>query len=134
MTRSRLGVAVLAAILTGACGGDDSPSTPTPVSNGGGPSTTPPPSGCSLPPAPANLRVTLKMQSLVELSWDAVAGATSYTLLVGGTATSADILSADMSQTSFRYAARDGRQYARVQARTACGAGAIANAIEFSVP
>jgi hypothetical protein len=134
MTRSLVGAAALTAFLTAACSGDDSPSSPsTTINSGGSAPTNPAPGNCAVP-APANLRVSFRMQSLIELSWDAVANSTGYTLLVGTSPTSNDIMRADMASTSYRYAAQNGRQYARVQARATCGAGAISNAIEYSVP
>jgi hypothetical protein len=71
--------------------------------------------------------------AVVELSWNAVANAVDYTLLVGSRPGATDILNANTSQASFRFTAKDGRQYARVQAQTACGGGPATGSIDFTV-
>jgi hypothetical protein len=119
----RLAGAVLAALISLSCGND-----PAAVLNG------PTSSGCSLPPAPANLRVTSMMGNIVELSWNAVPGATSYSLMVGSMPGSSDALFQDTVQTSFRFTSRDGRSFARVQANNACGGGPATGSMEFFVP
>jgi hypothetical protein len=62
------------------------------------------------------------VRTSVELIWNAVAGATSYTLMVGSAPGGTDQLFSDTTQTSFRFTARDGKSFARVQAHSACGA------------
>ena len=91
-------------------------------------------SGCSRPAVPTNLRVTSQVRTSVELSWSGVAGATSYTVMVGSTPGGSDELFNETSQTSMRFTARDGRSFARVQAQNACGAGAATGSIEFFIP
>lgn len=137
MTRRLLATAVLTALISGSCA-DESASVPT------GPtgqststttaSTSAPPAGCSLPSAPANLRVTSMVKTSVELTWNAVSGASSYTLMVGSTPGGTDELFSDTTQTSFRFTARDGKSYARVQAHNSCGPGPSTGSIEFFIP
>ena len=74
------------------------------------------------------------VRTTVELSWNAVPGATSYELMVGSTPGGSDQLFQSTMQTSFRFTAHDGRSFARVQANNACGAGPATGSIEFSVP
>lgn len=136
MTRSLIGVLMLAALVVVGCSEqEDSPVGPTAFSNSVNPSPTlpPGPQNCSLPPAPLNLRVSSMTGTLVELTWSPVAGATSYTLLVGGVPGATDVLNSNTTQTSFRFTARDGKQFARVQAHSACGAGPSTGSIEFTV-
>jgi len=133
MTRSLLSMAVLAAILATGC--DDSPSSPTLLHNTAGSSSG---SGsqpsCAPPPAPTGLRVTGKERTSVELSWNAVVGATSYTLLVGSVPGGTNVLAGDTVNPYFRFTAPDGKNYARVQANSSCGGGVTSPTIEFTIP
>jgi len=137
MTRSLIGVLAVAALVAVGCSDEvASPTGPTALSNSGSSSSTPNPAAqtnCSRPPAPSNLRVSSMSGTLVELTWSPVAGATSYTLLVGAIPGATDILNSNTSQTAFRFTARDGKQFARVQAHTACGPGPTTGSIEFTV-
>ena len=92
------------------------------------------PSGCNLPSAPANLQVASMTGSTVELAWSPVAGATSYSVMVGTTPGGTDVLFNESSKASFRFTAPDGRSYARVEASTACGHGPATGSISFVVP
>ena len=124
MTGQLLGVAALAALLTASCG-DESSSIAT------GPSSA----RCTtLPAAPSNLRVTSIVRTTVEITWNAVPGATGYTLMVGSTPGGTDELLSDTSQTFMRFTARDGRSFARVQANNLCGGGPATGSVEFFVP
>ena len=140
MTARLLGVAALTALISAACGDDPStiPTGPTGQSSttSSGSAAAPPgaQTGCRVPAAPANLRVTSMVRTTVELTWNAVPGATSYTLMVGSTPGGTDELLSDTSQTSFRFTARDGRSFARVQAQNACGSGPSTGSIEFFIP
>ena len=124
MTGQLLSVAALAALLTASCG-DESSNLAT------GPSSA----RCTtLPAAPSNLRVTSIVRTTVEVTWNAVPGATGYTLMVGSTPGGTDELLSDTSQTFMRFTARDGRSFARVQANNPCGGGPATGSIEFFVP
>ena len=83
---------------------------------------------------PTNLRVTSQVKLAVELSWNPVAGATSYTVMVGGTPGGSDTLFTDTPATSVRFTSKDGRQYARVQANNACGGGPSTGSLEYFIP
>src|SRR5688572_1968521 len=132
-TRSVFGLVILAAVLAVACGDDDSPSSPSTLSNTGGTSTGG--SGTCNPPAvPTGLRVTAKTGNVVELTWNAMPGATGYTLLIGSIPGGTDILNANTVNPTFRLTARDGKQYARVQTESRCGPSNTSPSIEFTVP
>jgi hypothetical protein len=136
MTRSLLGVLTVALLVVGCSDESASPAGPTGLSNSGGSSSTPAPGSqpnCSLPPAPTNLHVSSMSGTVVELSWSPIAGATSYTLLVGGVPGASDVLNSNTTQASFRFTARDGQQFARVQAHTACGGGPTSAYLAFTV-
>ena len=131
---NRVGVLsiVLAAAVT-ACGGSDGVS-PAPT----GPSSTTPPSSSPAPPqqtscVPANLRVAGIQGTVVTLEWNAVSGATEYSVLVGSTPSSSDQLSTNTTNTSYTWTAKNGRQYARVQARCNGVFGGSSNEVEFTV-
>lgn len=125
MTGQLLGLAALAALLTASCGDE-------PSSIATGPSSA----RCTALPAaaPSNLRVTSIVRTTVELTWNAVPGATGYTLMVGSTPGGTDELLSDTSQTFMRFTARDGRSFARVQANNPCGGGPATGSVEFFVP
>ena len=135
MTRSLLSMAILAAFLATGCSDDDSPSSPTILHNTAGSSSS---SGsqpnCAPPPAPSGLRVSAKAGTSVELSWNTVIGATSYTLLVGSVPGGTNVLASDTVNTYFRFTAPDGKNYARVQANSSCGGGVTSPSIEFTIP
>ena len=138
--RPLVGIAVLTVVIAAACADDPStiPTGPTSQSSSAPSGFTTPtagaPTGCTLLRAPSNLRVASMVRTTVELAWNAVPGATSYTLMVGSTPGGTDELLSDTSQTTFRFTARDGRSFARVQAQNACGSGPSTGSIEFFVP
>src|SRR5687767_2413381 len=138
MTPRLLACAALAAVLTASCsGGSGSTATgPSAVSNNGTTASTPPTTqtGCTRPGVPTNLRVTSQVKLAVELSWNAVAGATSYTVMVGGTPGGTDTFFNDTTDTSVRFTSKDGKQYARVQANNACGGGPSTGSLEYFIP
>src|SRR5687767_6023132 len=118
MARVGMLLVVLAAAVTGACGGSDSvsssptgPSTTTTTTSQ--PQPTPQPAAC----VPANLHVVSIQGSIVTLEWNAVSGATEYSVLVGSTPSSSDQLSTNTTSTIYTWTAKGGRQYARVQAK-----------------
>ena len=124
---------LLAAAVTAACGGSDgtspAPTAPSP--------TTPAPSQPS-PQAPAscvptNLAVASVQGTVVTLQWNAVSGATEYTILVGSTPGSSDQLSTNTTQTNYTWTAKKGLQYARVQAKCNGVYGGSSNEIGYTV-
>lgn len=126
---------VLAAAITGACGGaQDAGSSPT------GPSTTttttttpppPPPSQASC--TPTNLTVASIQGTVVTLQWSAVSGATEYLVLVGSAPSSSDQLFTNTTNNNYTWTAKKGRQYARVQAKCNGSFGASSNEVEYTV-
>ena len=133
MTRVGMLSVVLAAAVTGACGGAESASSsPT------GPSTTtttttsqptPQPGAC----VPTNLHVASKQGTVVTLEWNGVSGATEYVVLVGSSPGSSDQLSTNTTNTSYTWTAKAGRQYARVQAKCNGQFGSSSNEVEYTV-
>ena len=135
MTRVTLCVAALAAMVAAGCSGSEGGATPTAPSastNSGG--TAPPQASCTVPSAPANLRVDSVQGSTVSFSWSAVGGATQYLVLVGSTSGNSDELFTNTSQTSYTTGGiKVGHHYARVQAKNACGTSGSSNQVDFSV-
>jgi len=89
---------------------------------------------CSAPPTPGGLRVTGRVGTSVELTWNTVVGATSYTVLVGSVPGATNVLSADTVNASIRFTAPDGKSYARVQANSPCGGSPTSPSIEILIP
>jgi hypothetical protein len=122
--------ALLAAV---ACGGGDqsaSPVGPTPIGTGG----TSPQATCSLPAAPSNLRLVSVSGTRVEFAWSASATAAEYVMLIGTTPSSSNILLTNTTQTTYSLGgAPAGHQYARVQAKNACGTSGSSNEVEYTV-
>jgi hypothetical protein len=131
MNRAGLLSIVLAAAVTGACGGADS-ATSSPTS----PSSTPPSSSQPQPPpascVPANLRVGTQ-GTVVTLQWNSVNGATEYLVLVGTAPSGSDRVSTNTTNISYTWTASPGRQYARVQAKCGGSFGSSSNEVEFTV-
>ena len=133
MNRAGILSIVLAAAITGACGGSDGTSaTPT------APSPTTPAPSQPAPPAPAscvpqNLSVASIQGTIVTLQWNAVSGATEYTILVGSTPGNADQLSTNTTQTNYTWTAKKGLQYARVQSKCNGVYGGSSNEISYTV-
>lgn len=123
---------VLAAAVTVACGGaDGANSSPT------APSTTPPASQPQ-PQAPAscvpqNLRVASIQGTAVRLEWSSVSGASEYLVLVGSTPGSTDQLFTNTGNPYYAWTARQGPQYARVQAKCNGVFGASSNEVAYTV-
>ena len=132
MNRVGMLLIVLAAAVTGACGGADSASpSPTAPSSPSAPSTPSPqaPASC----VPTNLHVVSIQGTVVSLAWNAVSGATEYTVLVGSTPGSSEQLSTNTTNANYTWTARSGRQYARVQAKCNGAYGSSSNEIEYTV-
>ena len=133
---NRVGVLsiVLAAAVTGACGSSESAS---PAPTGPSPTTTtttaPPPPAPQQACVPANLHVASKQGTVVTLAWNGVSGATEYVVLVGSSPGSSDQLSTNTTNTSYTWTAKDGRQYARVQAKCNGQFGSSSNEVEYTV-
>lgn len=135
MTRVGMLSIVLAAAVTGACGGADSasssptgPSTTT-TTTSSQPQPTPQPAAC----VPTNLHVANKQGTVVTLEWNAVSGATEYVVLVGSSPGSSDQLSTNTTNTSYTWTAKGGRQFARVQAKCNGQFGSSSNEIDYTV-
>ena len=133
MNRAGVLSIVLAAAITGACGGaDEVSSTPTgPSSTPSTPSSQPQPAPASC--VPSNLHVATKQGSVVTLGWNAVNGASEYLILVGSTPSSSDLLSTNTTNNSYTWTARPGEQYARVQAKCGGSYGSSSNEVGFTV-
>ena len=130
MNRAGILSIVLAAAVTGACGGAEGvSSSPTGPSS----TTTTPSSQPQGSCVPANLTVASIAGTVVTLQWSAVNGATEYTVLVGSTPSSSDQLSTNTTNANYTWTARPGRQYARVQAKCGGAWGASSNEVEFTV-
>jgi hypothetical protein len=125
---------VLAAAVTGACGGADgvspAPTSPSPTTST---TTTPAPAPTQTACVPANLRVASQQGSVVTLAWDAVSNATEYLVLVGSGPSSSDQLSTNTTNTSYTWTAKGGRQYARVQSKCNGQFGGSSNEVEYTV-
>jgi hypothetical protein len=133
MNRAGVLSIVLAAAVSGACGGADSASS-SPTGPSSTPSTT---SSQPQPPqqtacVPTNLTVAIQ-GSVVTLQWNAVSGATEYTVLVGSAPSSSDRLSTNTTNSNYTWTAQPGRQYGRVQAKCGGTWGSSSNEVEFTV-
>ena len=131
---NRVGVLsiVLAAAVTGACGGADGASTaPTGPSSTTTTTSSQPTSQSSC--VPANLRVASIQGTVVTLEWNSVSGATEYLVLVGSAPSSSDQLSTNTTNTNYTWTAKSGRQYARIQAKCNGQFGGSSNEVEYTV-
>lgn len=137
MTLRMLSAVVVAAMLSIGCSDDNDAivTGPTATSTEASVSTasSSPQGGCSRPDAPTLLRVTAITGTSVELTWEPVAGATSYSVVVGTTQGGSDVLSNNVYEPTIRFTAPDGRSFARVDATSACGSGQSAG-VSFVVP
>ena len=133
MTRVGMLSIVLAAAVTGACGGAESasssPTGPSTTTTSSQPQPTPQPAAC----VPTNLHVASKQGTVVTLEWNGVSGATEYVVLVGSSPGSSDQLSTNTTNTSYTWTAKAGRQYARVQAKCNGQFGSSSNEVEYTV-
>jgi hypothetical protein len=126
---------VLAAAVTGACGGADevssSPTAPSSTSTTSSQPQPTPPQTASC--TPQNLTVVSIQGTVVTLQWSAVNGATEYLVLVGSAPSSSDLLSTNTTNNNYTWTAKDGRQYARVQAKCNGQFGGSSNEVEYTV-
>jgi hypothetical protein len=129
-------IVVLAAALTTGCGGDEgggaSPTGPSSTTSTTVSSQPQPQPSCTLT-APGNLTVASVQGTVVTLTWSAVSGATEYLILVGSGPSSSNDLSTNTTQTNYTWTEKNGKHYARVQARFACGYSGSSNEVEFTV-
>jgi hypothetical protein len=137
MNRFGVLLIVLAAAVTGACGGAEEasssptgPSTPTTTPSQPPPAPTPPQTASC---TPQNLTVASIQGTVVTLQWSAVSGATEYLVLVGSAPSSSDLLSSNTTNTSHTWTAKPGKQFARVQARCGSGFGSSSNEVEYTI-
>ena len=88
------------------------------------------PGGCAAPAAPGNLTGTVS-GSLVQLAWQAAAGATTYVLEAGSAPGSNNVVASDLGgpATVLGASAPPGTYYVRVRARNACGTSGPSNEI-----
>lgn len=127
---------VLLAVAGVSCGGGESagPTSPTVTPTTSTPATVDPPpapGSCSRPPAPSNFAVAVS-ESRARFTWSAVSGAIDYTIRIGTTAGTANVISTNTSQTTFAWnGTGQGTYYATVEARNSCGSGASAAWISF---
>ena len=135
MTRAGMLSIMLAAAVTGACGGAESASSSptgpssTTTTTSSQPQPTPQPTAC----VPTNLHVVSMQGSVVTLGWNGVSGATEYVVLVGSAPGSSDQLSTNTTNASYTWTAKGGRQYARVQAKCNGQFGSSSNEVEYTV-
>jgi len=132
MTRVGMLSIVLAAAVTGACGGSDNAS-PTPTGPSSTTTTTTAPPAPQQACVPTNLHVVSIQGTGVTLGWNGVSGATEYVVLVGSSPGSSDQLSTNTTNTSYTWTAKVGRQYARVQSKCNGQFGSSSNEVEYTV-
>jgi hypothetical protein len=138
MTRTCTFVGLIVLAVAGvSCGGGESggPTSPTATPTASTPATadpTPPSGACSRPPAPSNFAVALS-ESRAVFTWSAVSGAIDYTIRVGTTMGTANVISTNTSQTTYAWNGTErGNYFATVEARNSCGSGASAAWISFT--
>jgi hypothetical protein len=138
MNRAGILSIVLAAAVTGACGGAEEVGTgptgtsTTTTTTATQPTPRPTPQPSCVPTAPGNLRASSK-GTVVTLEWDASPGAIEYVVLVGTTPSSSDVLSTNTTQTTYTATMKNGYLFARVQARGSCGWSGSSNEVGFTV-
>jgi hypothetical protein len=134
MNRAGVLSIVFAAAVTGACGGSESASpTPTGPSSTTTTTTSQPQPTQQAACVPTNLHVVSIQGTVVSLAWNAVSGATEYTVLVGSAPGSSDQLSTNTTNANYTWTAKTGRQYARVQSKCNGQYGSSSNEIEYTV-
>ena len=92
MMRSGFGLALLVAVLGGACSGSEGGSTPTsPTTPTGGSGSQSPTNPSCVPAAPGDLRVTVT-DGTRAFTWNAVSGAQDYFIQVGSASGQSNLL------------------------------------------
>jgi hypothetical protein len=129
---------VLVAVLAGGCAsGENAGTTPTSPTSPTAPSTptAPPPSNSCLPAAPSGFNVTHVGPSHRVFRWNAVATAIDYTIQIGTSSGTYDLISTNTSQTEYTWIGQSSIPghlfYARVHARNTCGSGNSSSEISF---
>jgi hypothetical protein len=139
MHRMRTRLAILGTVLaTGVlvgCGGDSlvAPTSPTAATTTTTPPnpSSPPPASC-LPGTPSNLQVVV-VSGNRTFTWNAVANATSYFILIGTESGRSDVLETNTTQTTYQWnGASRGTYFARVYARNTCGSSPNSNEVAFN--
>lgn len=136
MHRMRTTLAILATVFSVACSGGDSPVAPTaPTATTTTTTTSTPPAAQAtscLPGAPGNLQVVV-VNNNRTFSWNGVANAVDYFVLIGTEPGRSDLLNTNTSQTTYQWNGTSrGSYFARVYARNSCGSGANSNEIAFN--
>lgn len=138
MNRPAVLIVLFVAVLSVACGGNgegvSSPTAPTPTITTPPPTTPAPPpqSGCTRPSAP-HLQVSLD-GNRVTFTWSAVNGAIDYTIYIGTSPNSSNLVRTNTSQTNYAWnGANRGTYYASVHARNNCGSGDSSNEVVFTI-
>jgi hypothetical protein len=127
---------VLATVVSVGCGGD-SPVAPTSPTAATSTTSTPPnpsspPSVACLPGAPGNLQVVV-VSGNRTFTWNAVANATSYFILIGTESGRSDVLDTNTTQPTYQWnGASRGTYFARVYAKNSCGSSANSNEVAFN--
>jgi hypothetical protein len=134
MHRTTFGaLALVSAILVGACGGASGPSAATSPTAPSSVVQTVQTGTCSPPNAPANLVVTA-IDTRVTLTWSAVSGITEYIVLIGSAASNSNELFTNTTNTTYQWnSAGLGQHYARIQAKNTCGTSGSSNEVAFRV-
>ena len=133
MMRSGFGLALLVAVLGGACSGSEGGSTPTsPTTPTGGSGSQSPTNPSCVPAAPGDLRVTVT-DGTRAFTWNAVSGAQDYFIQVGSASGQSNLLNTNTTQTTYSLTGGGaGPFYAREYARNSCGSGANSTEISFN--
>lgn len=94
--------------------------------------------GCtSAPTAPTGLRIVSNSGGTVVLSWNAVAGVTSYIVEAGSAPGGTNLANADLGSTDTSLTATSvgrGTYYVRIRGKNTCGTGSASNEIVVVVP
>jgi titin len=84
-------------------------------------------------PGPVSNLAATAAGNRLELSWDAVAGATSYLIEVGSTTGAFDLATLETTSATFSGTASDGRYYVRVRASNDGGEGPASNELQVGL-
>src|SRR5687768_4232045 len=98
---------ILLAVAAVSCGSGETagPTSPTVTpTTSTPPAVDPPPTsgGCSRPPAPSNFAVAVS-ESRALFTWSPISGAIDYTIRIGTTMGTANVISTNTSQTTYAW-------------------------------